>query len=93
MFNDAKRPQAGRLVVHNPFAGLRLPQGRGRKDTQPPAQEQLALMVRLADDLTPPSFAAYQQPLPGEEPEEPEIRFGWSGLGKPTQPPGQMRVS
>ena len=63
MFNDAKRPQAGRLVVHNPFAGLRLPQGRGRRDTQPPAQEQLAAMVALADELTPPSFAAYLDTL------------------------------
>jgi integrase len=63
MFNDAKRAQAGRLVVHNPFAGLRLPQSRGRKDTQPPAQEQLARMVQLADELTPPSFAAYLHTL------------------------------
>ena len=63
MFNDAKRPQAGRLVVHNPFAGLRLPQGRGRADTKPPAQEQLARMIELADELTPPSFAAYLDTL------------------------------
>ena len=59
MFNDARRPQAGMLVDRNPFAGLGLEQiegpqgrpaarpGRGRADD------------RLADELTPPSFAAY----------------------------------
>jgi integrase len=59
LFNDAKRPQAGRLVSFNPFAGLRLPQGRGRRDTQPPGQADAARLVALADELTPPSFAAY----------------------------------
>jgi hypothetical protein len=34
MFNDASRPQAGRLVAANPFAGLGLSQGRGRRDTR-----------------------------------------------------------
>lgn len=59
MFNDAMRADAGRLVDRNPFAGLRLPQSRGRRDIQPPPQADAARMIALADQLTPPSFAAY----------------------------------
>jgi integrase len=59
MFNDAARADAGRLVERNPFAGLRLKQSRGRRDVQPPAQADAARMVAIADQLTPPSFAAY----------------------------------
>jgi integrase len=58
-FNDAKRPDAGRLVNVNPFAGLRIKQGPGRRDVQLPTQTDIARFVALADDLTPPSFAAY----------------------------------
>jgi integrase len=58
-FNDAKRPQAGRLVSVNPFAGLGLSQGRGRRDMQPPGQADAARLIALADELAPPSFAAY----------------------------------
>jgi integrase len=58
-FNDAMRPDAGRLVAANPFAGLRLKQSRGRRDVQPPAQAEAAGLIALADELTPPSFAAY----------------------------------
>ena len=58
-FNDAMRPDAGRLVTRNPFAGLRLKQSRGRRDIQPPAQKDAARLIALADELTPPSFAAY----------------------------------
>ena len=53
------RPDAGRLVTRNPFAGLRIKQSRGRRDVQPPAQKDAAGLVALADELTPPSFAAY----------------------------------
>jgi integrase len=59
MFNDARRPQAGMLIDRNPFAGLALKRGRGRKDVQPPGQAQVADMIAAADELTPPSFAAY----------------------------------
>jgi integrase len=59
MFGDAARPDAGRLVARNPFSGLRLRSSRGRRDVQPPAQADAARMVALADELTPPSFAAY----------------------------------
>jgi integrase len=59
MWNDAKRADAGRLVKDNPFAGLRLPQSRGRRDVQPPAEADAARLIAMADELTPPSFAAY----------------------------------
>jgi integrase len=59
MFNDARRPQAGMLVTTNPFANLGLRTTRGRKDVQPPDQVATARMLAAADELTPPSFAAY----------------------------------
>ena len=58
-FNDARRPQAGMLIDHNPFASLGLSRGRGRKDVQPPDQAQTARMLAAAEQLTPYSFAAY----------------------------------
>jgi integrase len=58
-FNDAASAEAGRLVDRNPFAKLRLRSSRGRRDTQPPGQADIARFVGLADELTPPSFAAY----------------------------------
>ena len=72
MFNDAARADAGRLVTVNPFAGLRLPQSRGRRNVQPPAEAEAQRMIALADELTPPTFAAYldvsihEGPRPGE---------------------------
>ena len=57
--NDAASAAAGRLVERNPFAKLRLPSSRGRRDTQPPGQADIARFVALADELTPPSFAAF----------------------------------
>lgn len=59
MFNDARRPQAGMLVDRNPFAALGLRRSKGRKDVQPPDQATVAAMIAAADELTPPSFAAY----------------------------------
>jgi len=59
MFNDARKPQAGMLVDRNPFAGLGLHRSKGRKDAQPPDQATVARMIAAADQLTPPSFAAY----------------------------------
>jgi hypothetical protein len=47
------------LTNRNPFATLGLHASRGRRDTQPPTQGEIASFVALADDLTPPSFAAY----------------------------------
>jgi integrase len=93
MFNDAASAPAGTLVDRNPFANLRLPGSRGRKDVQPPTgsvsaivrmwsclgalitfvfghdfsstrivsphEAEIARFVALADELTPPSLAAY----------------------------------
>ncbi len=59
MFNDARGVLAGHLVDRNPFANLGLRQTRGRKDVQPPDQATTARMIAAADELTPPSFAAY----------------------------------
>lgn len=59
MFNDARRPHAGMLVDRNPFAGLGLHRSKGRKEIQPPDQAATAKMIAAADELTPPSFAAY----------------------------------
>jgi integrase len=58
-FNDAASVPAGRLVERNPFAKLGLRSSRGRRDRQPPGQVTLARFIELADELTPPSFAAF----------------------------------
>jgi integrase len=60
-FNDAASAPAGRLVDRNPFAKLGLRSSRGRRDTQPPTQVDIARFTALADELTPPSFAAFLQ--------------------------------
>ena len=59
MFNDARRPHAGMLVDRNPFAGLGLRRSKGRRHVQPPAPGEVARLIAAADELTPPSFAAY----------------------------------
>jgi integrase len=58
MWNDAASVAAGRLVDRNPWDGLRLPR-RPQRDRTPPKIEQILHLVGLADELTPPSFAAY----------------------------------
>jgi len=59
MFNDARSAKAGRLIDVNPFAGLGIAKTRGNRDRQPPGQEQMERMIRLAREHTPPSFAGY----------------------------------
>jgi len=59
MWNDAASAAAGRLVRENPFANLGLPSSRGRRDVQPPDEAQIQTFIQLAEELTPPSFAAY----------------------------------
>ena len=59
MFNDARKPQAGALIDRNPFANLGIERGKGRKNVQSPNEAQTWAMLDAADDLTPPSFAAY----------------------------------
>ena len=58
-FNDASTAARRAARHRNPFAGLRLRQSRGRRDVQPPVEADAARLVALADELTPPSFAAY----------------------------------
>jgi integrase len=58
-FADARKPQAGMLVDRNPFAGLGLSRSKGRREAQPPGVGEVARMLAAADELTPPSFAAY----------------------------------
>jgi integrase len=53
------RPHAGLFIDHNPFAGLGLKRSKGRKYVQPPAPGEVARLIAAADELTPPSFAAY----------------------------------
>jgi integrase len=66
MFNDAASAKAGRLIPFNPFAGLGVERSRGNRDIQPPSQEQMENMIRVARSvdengrrLVPPSFAAW----------------------------------
>jgi hypothetical protein len=42
-FNDAASVEAGRLVDRNPFAKLRQRSSRGRRDTRPPTQADIAV--------------------------------------------------
>jgi hypothetical protein len=46
-FNDAMSAPAGRLVDRNPFAKLGLRQSRGRRDTQPPTEAEIAHCIAL----------------------------------------------
>lgn len=59
MFNDAASAEAGRLVTRNPFSGLGVGNGSGNKKKRPPDEEQMWSLIRLARELTPPSFAGY----------------------------------
>lgn len=56
MWNDARRRG---IVTTNPWADLGLPKTRGNRDTPPPTQDQIAVMLKHAWRLTPPSFAAW----------------------------------
>lgn len=61
MFNDAASAKAGRLVRSNPFARLGISRGPGRRDEQPPSEEQVWKVIRCAHELATPSFAAWLQ--------------------------------
>jgi integrase len=61
MFNDAMSAKAGRLVERNPFAGLGLARSRGNRDKQPPSEATVWSLIRAAQDLACPSFAAWLQ--------------------------------
>ena len=60
MFNDAMTADAGRVVDRNPWMNLR----RRAKVPGPPRRKtadlvKVAEMIAIADQITPPSFAAY----------------------------------
>jgi hypothetical protein len=61
MFNDAASVKAGRLVDHNPFQKLGISRGKGRRDQQPPSEQQVWELVGHAWRLSGPSFAAWLQ--------------------------------
>jgi integrase len=61
MFNDAASAKGGRLVRQNPFAGLGVSRGPGRRHEQPPSEEEVWKLIRCARVLASPSFAAWLQ--------------------------------
>jgi integrase len=61
MFNDAASMKAGRLIDRNPFAKLGISRGRGRRDQQPPTEEQAWEIIECARRVSCPSFAAWLQ--------------------------------
>jgi integrase len=61
MFNDAASVKGGRLVRQNPFARLGISRGPGRRDQQPPSEEQVWKLIGCARELASPSFAAWLQ--------------------------------
>jgi integrase len=61
MFNDAASVKAGRLIDRNPFQKLGISRGKGRRDQQPPTEQQVWEMVAHARKLACPSFAAWLQ--------------------------------
>jgi integrase len=61
MFNDAASAKAGRVARSNPFARLGISRGPGRRDEQPPSEEQVWKIIRCARELATPSFAAWLQ--------------------------------
>jgi integrase len=61
MFNDAASAKAGRLVRQNPFARLGISRGPGRRHQQPPSEEHVWKLIRCAQELACPSFAAWLQ--------------------------------
>jgi integrase len=61
MFNDAASVKAGRLIDRNPFQKLGISRGKGRRDQQPPSEQQVWQMIGYARNLACPSFAAWLQ--------------------------------
>lgn len=61
MSNDAASVKAGRLIDRNPFQKLGVSRGRGRRDQQPPSEQQVWEMIDHARKLACPSFAAWLQ--------------------------------
>jgi integrase len=49
------------VVSRNPFARLGISRGPGRRNEQPPSEEQVWKLIRCARELAAPSFAAWLQ--------------------------------
>ncbi len=61
MFNDAASMKAGRLIDRNPFQKLGISRGKGRRDQQPPSEQQVWEIISHAHRLAAPSFAGWLQ--------------------------------
>lgn len=60
MFSDASSKRAGRIISHNPFAGMGVRRG-SRANVQPPSEEQVWEMVCHARRLCGDDFAGWLQ--------------------------------
>lgn len=61
MFNDAASAKGGRLVARNPFACLGIAKGSGRRDQQPPSEQQVWDLIEAAHEVAFPAFGAWLQ--------------------------------
>ncbi len=61
MFADAASMKAGRLIDRNPFEKLGISRGKGRRDQQPPTEQEAWEIIACARRLSCPSFAAWLQ--------------------------------
>jgi integrase len=59
MMNDGMSAKAGRLTLQNPFAGLGISKGKGRRDEQPPTVDMMWSLIGHARDLAGEYFAAW----------------------------------
>src|ERR1035438_2766021 len=61
MFADAASMKAGRLIDRNPFEKLGISRGKGRRDQQPPSEQEAWEIIACARRVSCPSFAAWLQ--------------------------------
>jgi integrase len=61
MWNNAASAKAGRLVEHNPWAGLGLEASTGNRHKQPPTEKVVWKLITEARRLSGPYFAAWLQ--------------------------------
>jgi integrase len=61
MFNDAASATAGRIIASNPWNGLRLPTGYGRRYEDPPTEQEVRALIAAAHEHSGPWFAWWLQ--------------------------------
>jgi integrase len=61
MFANAASMKAGRLIDRNPFEKLGISRGKGRRDQQPPSEQEAWEIIACARRVSCPSFAAWLQ--------------------------------